>query len=39
VSFNVIRSDRESWDPVWIFQGRVQVADPLGSGNDGRAKG
>jgi phosphate-selective porin OprO/OprP len=26
VSFNVIRADRESWDPVWIFQGRIQVA-------------
>jgi phosphate-selective porin OprO/OprP len=26
VSFNVIRADRESWDPVWIFQGRLQVA-------------
>ena len=26
MSFNVIRADRESWDPVWIFQGRVQVA-------------
>ncbi len=26
VSFNVIRVDRESWDPVWIFQGRLQVA-------------
>ncbi len=25
VSFNVIRADRESWDPVWIFQGRLQV--------------
>ena len=25
-SFNVIRADRESWDPVWIFQGRLQVA-------------
>ena len=26
VSFNVIRADRESWDPVWIFQGRLQLA-------------
>jgi phosphate-selective porin OprO/OprP len=26
VSFNVIRADRESWDPVWIFQGRIQLA-------------
>jgi hypothetical protein len=26
VSFNVIRADREGWDPVWIFQGRLQWA-------------
>ena len=26
VSFNVIRAKREAWDPVWIFQGRLQVA-------------
>jgi phosphate-selective porin OprO/OprP len=25
VSFNVIRADREPWDPVWIFQGRIQL--------------
>ena len=24
VSFNVIRAAREGWDPVWIFQGRLQ---------------
>ncbi len=26
VSFNVIRAKREGWDPVWIFQGRWQLA-------------
>jgi phosphate-selective porin OprO/OprP len=26
VSFNVIRSKREDWNPVWIFQGRLQIA-------------
>ena len=26
VSFNVVRADRESWNPVWIFQGRIQLA-------------
>ena len=26
VSVNVIRADREAWDPVWIFQGRLQLA-------------
>jgi phosphate-selective porin OprO/OprP len=26
VSFNAIRARRESWDTVWIFQGRLQVA-------------
>jgi len=26
VSFNVIRAHRESWAPVWIFQGRLQLA-------------
>ena len=24
VSFNVIRADRQGWDPVWAFQGRLQ---------------
>jgi phosphate-selective porin OprO/OprP len=24
-SFNVIRAARRSWDPVWLFQGRLQV--------------
>jgi len=26
ISFNVVRADRESWDPVWILQGRWQLA-------------
>ena len=29
VSFNVIRVDRESWDPVWIFQGRIGERDTV----------
>jgi phosphate-selective porin OprO/OprP len=26
VSFNMIRSKREAWNPVWIFQARLQLA-------------
>jgi phosphate-selective porin OprO/OprP len=26
VSFNMIHSKRETWDPVWIFQARLQIA-------------
>jgi phosphate-selective porin OprO/OprP len=26
VSFNVIRAKRETWEPVWIFQARLQLA-------------
>ncbi len=26
VSFNVVRAARESWEPVWIFQWRLQLA-------------
>ena len=26
VSFNVIRAKREAWEPVWIFQARLQLA-------------
>jgi phosphate-selective porin OprO/OprP len=26
VSFNVVRANREGWDPVWVFQGRLQWA-------------
>ncbi len=26
VSFNMIRSKRQSWNPVWIFQARLQIA-------------
>ena len=26
VSFNAIRASREAWEPVWIFQARLQLA-------------
>ena len=26
VLFNVIRAKRRSWDAVWVFQGRLQIA-------------
>ncbi len=26
VSFNVVRAARETWETVWIFQGRLQLA-------------
>jgi len=26
LSFNVVRADRASWKPVWIFQMRLQLA-------------
>jgi phosphate-selective porin OprO/OprP len=26
LGFNVVRSKRDAWEPVWIFQGRLQIA-------------
>ncbi len=26
VSFNMIRAKQEAWEPVWIFQARLQLA-------------
>ena len=26
LAFNVIRATRDAWNPVWVFQGRLQIA-------------
>ena len=26
IAFNVVRASRETWEPVWILQGRLQLA-------------
>ncbi len=26
LAFNVIRAKRDGWEPVWVFQGRLQIA-------------